>query len=145
MSQTLFNSTPKWKNTVYCTEDSQLSFGLYITMFGQMQIFEKYNLDDVIQRLVESGILNFWRSKMLSTRNTDYEFEDTPLSIAHISSSFLIIFGGGIMSLSIFVIECVVYVQCHSDKLSDQQKRKWIFFSKIIDDQRYFYVTDYIK
>lgn len=111
-------------------------------------ILEKVNFDDIIQRLHEFGIINFWHSQMIKNKNTDMGLDDeeiTPLGISHISSSFLILFGGCLMALLIFLMECHVSKQCKSDKLTDEDKKKWLLLSKCIDSERYFYVTDFIK
>lgn len=138
MVSKIYLKSKKLSNNIYCIEDKQRS-QLFITMFIENNLFNEYPFNNIIQYIIEAGIIEHWKSlAMIKYKNVDnYVYEMNMLTLDDLSGAFVMLMIGTIVSCTIFLFECYVFRKC---KTNVKHKQLWIFFSKIIDSNRYIFV-----
>lgn len=78
-------------------------------MFIRNDLFNELPFNDIIQKLIESGIIDHWKSLILKkyTNDSSFTYESTPAS-DYLSDAFVMLIMGIIVSRIIFSVECFV-------------------------------------
>lgn len=136
---------------MYCLEHPRSSFGIIVSMFIEREVYIRYRFDEIIQRIVESGIINHWRSLRLpkkhllihpkKARNTE-SFYPVALTFAHLSSGFLIWLTGILLASLAFACEHYIDQKCRSNHLMNKERKFWECGSKIISGDRYYFIMN---
>lgn len=136
VSKMHFMST-HWVHEMYCLPDSEMISIRPISMFIRNNVSDALAFDAIIQRVFESGIIEYWRSNVVQ-QSSKYETSDiTSLTLEHMSGAFVMLFIGCFVATMVFVLELFIFKRSNSTKLTRKQRRFWIIVSKGIDGERH--------
>lgn len=126
-----------WLSKVYCIENSK-SLDLFVSMHVREKVLREYDFDVIIQRVIESGIINYWQSSMHQGKKfTPGAIVKSPLTCEHLSGGFVLLFIGIGLSCVSFFLERLIHSKINSPKLNDEDRKNWIMASKAIDCERH--------
>lgn len=113
-------------------------------MFIEKSIYDQMPFDNVIHKLIESGIISHWRDMVFrqKRKNDVWCYSISALSVHHMGSSLVIWSTGLLISLFVFGFEIYVHKKCMSNTVSERKKKIWLIASKMIDSKRYVFIID---
>lgn len=108
------------------------------------EMFKKYPFDDLLLRIVESGIINHWKSLIIDNRKNLIFMTANTLTLLLMSGAFLLWTVGIIVSLLYFLLECFVSKKFKSLNTSSKKQKFWTWANKMIDSKRQIYLIRHV-
>lgn len=131
----------------YCLHGTEALSDFPLSVFVKKDIGLQPQLNAIIRRLFESGIVDFWRREFtMRTRGTRNATEEgvAPLTVEHILGAIVLLIGGLALGILCFTLERYVFLKSRDENITEVQKKVLVFIGKVIDGERhaYFFVNN---
>lgn len=131
------HESSSWRNKVYCIEHTE---EIGISMKVKEKMLSGLPFNDIILRLLQSGIIKHWQSIIFDDREEKTTMSTTALSLHLLSSGFLIWVLGLTASSTFLILECYVYRKFKAMSSTDKFYLFWYKAHQFVDGERHFYL-----
>lgn len=122
------------KSEFYCFSRDENIHILPITLLIMPKYEFQAEVNAIIRRSLEAGLIEKWQRDSSSYRNYSFEKDDRKiiLSVVHIAAALFVLFCGLCLASLTLITECVAF---HRTKQADCN-RFWIFVAKTVEGRR---------